>query len=69
MSRIKFILSEIHCTLYSGQDCKRWTLSTYLQTPETRPISLQDSVGRRPDVDDGDDDDDDGYNEPIILPP
>ena len=66
MSRIKFILSEI---LYSGQDCKRWTLSTHLQTPETRPLSLQDSVGRRPDVDDGDDDDDDGYNEPIILPP
>ena len=40
--------------------------STHLQTPETRPLSLQDSVGRRPDVDDGDDD---AYNEPIILPP
>ena len=36
--------------------------STHLQTPGTRPLSLQDSVGRRPDVDDGD-------NEPIILPP
>ena len=40
--------------------------STHLQTPGTRPLSLQDSVGRRPDVDDGDDD---AYNEPIILPP